>query len=352
MYGFGFLLAALLSMLLVPLVERFARRIGAIDEPVGGRKIHKRAVVRLGGLAMAGAFILTVLYALGASRQLLGLLGGIVVLVTVGVVDDIHSLGPWTKLGWQVVAAGVALAGGIGITSLTNPLGGVINLQIGRFALDWGSLHFHISPIANILSLLWMVALINAINFLDGLDGLAGGVSAIAAFIMFLLAVGPRVHQPEVALLAIILCGAAVGWLPANFYPAKMFMGDSGAYFLGLTLAMLAIYSGAKLATAALVLGIPLLDMGWAVIRRLSQHRSPFSSDRGHLHHLMLDAGLSQRQAVVIFYIIAAVFGGAALFSNSFAKLIAFVLLVVVMAVLTMVLARAAARNKAGMSQS
>ena len=189
MYGFGFLLAALLAMLLVPLVERLARRIGAIDEPVGGRKIHKRAVVRLGGLAMAGAFILTVLYALGASRQLLGLLGGIVVLVTVGVVDDIRSLGPWTKLGWQIVAAGVALAGGIGITSLTNPLGGVINLQMGRFALDWGSIHFHISPVANVLSLLWMVALINAINFLDGLDGLAGGVSAIAAFIMFLLAV-------------------------------------------------------------------------------------------------------------------------------------------------------------------
>jgi UDP-GlcNAc:undecaprenyl-phosphate/decaprenyl-phosphate GlcNAc-1-phosphate transferase len=344
-YLLAFLLATLLSAVLVPVVERLACHLGAIDLPVGGRKIHQTAVVRLGGLCMAVSFIMTVLYTLGVSRQLLGLLAGIAVLVTVGVVDDVRSLSPWHKLFWQVVAACVALAGGIGITSFTNPMGGVISLQAGRTALSLGSFHFHITPIANIFSLLWMVALINAINFLDGLDGLAGGVSGIAAVVMFALAISARVHQPEVALLAVILAGSILGWLPVNMYPARMFMGDSGAYFLGLTLAMLSIYSGAKLATAVLVLGIPLLDMGWAVLRRLYRRRSPFTADRGHLHHLMLDAGLSQRQAVAIFYLVAGVFGATALFTGSYAKLLSMVILLVVMAILTAVLMRAAKRK-------
>jgi len=176
-----------------------------------------------------------------------------------------------------------------------------------------------------------MVGLANTINFLDGLDGLAGGVSGIAAFIMFLLAVGPRVNQPEVALLAIILAGAAFGWLPYNFYPARIFMGDSGAYFLGLALAMLAIYSGAKVATAVLVLGFPIVDAVWAATRRLAKRTSPFRADRQHFHHLLLDVGMGQRQAVLTLYAVALAFGVVALLVGSFAKLIALVVMVALM---------------------
>jgi len=176
-----------------------------------------------------------------------------------------------------------------------------------------------------------MVGLANTINFLDGLDGLACGVSGIAAVVMFAVSVGPNVHQLAVAMLAIILAGAAFGFLPHNFYPARIFMGDSGAYFLGLTLAMLSIYSGAKLATAALVLGFPILDAVWAVVRRLARGVSPLKADRQHFHHLLLDAGLNQRQAVLVIYAVVATFGMVALAANSFVKFIALLVLVAVM---------------------
>jgi UDP-GlcNAc:undecaprenyl-phosphate GlcNAc-1-phosphate transferase len=177
-----------------------------------------------------------------------------------------------------------------------------------------------------------MVGLANTINFLDGLDGLASGVSGIAALVMFAAAVGPRIHQPLTALLAIILAGAAFGFLPFHFYPAKIFMGDSGAYFLGLALAMLAIYSGAKLATAVLVLGFPIADAAWAAVRRMAKGRSPFRPDRQHFHHLLLDAGMSQRQAVLTLYAVSTAFGLVALMVGSFEKLVALVILLILMA--------------------
>jgi UDP-GlcNAc:undecaprenyl-phosphate GlcNAc-1-phosphate transferase len=176
-----------------------------------------------------------------------------------------------------------------------------------------------------------MVGLANTINFLDGLDGLASGVSGIAAVVMFGVAIGPRVNQPVTALLAIILAGAAFGFLPYHFYPAKIFMGDSGAYFLGLALAMLAIYSGAKLATAVLVLGFPIFDALWAAIRRMAKRKSPFRADRRHLHHLLLDAGLSQRQAVLTLYAVSAAFGAVALLTGPFDKFVALVVLLLLM---------------------
>ncbi len=330
-YLLGLGLAFAISAVATPLVRRYAIAHGIMDRPADPRKIHRKPVAYLGGLAIFAGFAITVLVSLHINRQLAALLLGCLILVVVGVIDDMRGLSPWTKLVFQFIAAAVALAGGIGITSFTNPFGGAVLLTAGRFALTVGPVHFHITPIANILSLLWMVGLANTVNFLDGLDGLASGVSGIAATIMFALAVGPRVHQPAVAMLAIILAGAAFGFLPYNFYPARIFMGDSGAYFLGLTLAMLAIYSGAKLATAALVLGFPIVDMLWAIVRRLATGHSPFMADRGHFHHLLLDAGMSQREAVLTLYAVAAAFGIVALMIGSFAKLIALVGLVFLM---------------------
>jgi UDP-GlcNAc:undecaprenyl-phosphate GlcNAc-1-phosphate transferase len=331
-YLVGFGLAFAISAALTPAVRRYALAHGVLDRPISLRKIHTRPVPYLGGLAIFLGFLATVLLLIPVNRQLAALIGGCLVLVIVGAIDDIRGLSPWAKLGWQFVAAAIALSGGIGIAGqIHSPFGGMIDLTWGRTSFDVMGMHFHIMPVANALSLLWMVGLANTVNFLDGLDGLACGVSSIAALVMFLVAVGPNVNQPAVALLSIILAGAALGFLPYNFYPARIFMGDSGAYFLGLTLAMLSIYSGAKLATAALVLGFPIMDALWAAVRRLIRKSSPFKPDRHHFHHLLVDAGMSQRQAVLTLYAVAMGFGLIAIMVGSLAKLVALVFLMLAM---------------------
>jgi len=348
--GWHYLLAGAVAFALAaaftPWAKRLAWRVGAIDYPGEARRVHKQPTPRLGGLAIYAAFVIAVLLFLPWSRELAALLIGITILVVVGAIDDRQPVSPWVKLFWQIVASLVALSGGIGIVSLTNPLGGTFDLSWGRTAFELGGLHFHISPIANLLSIIWMVGLINVINFLDGLDGLATGVSGIAATVIFLLSVGPNVHQPIVALLAIILAGSAFGFLPYNFFPAKIFVGDSGAYLMGLTLAMLAIYSGAKLATVSLVLGFTILDGIWTVLRRVWRHASPFRPDRGHFHHLLIDAGLPQLQAVLIMYAIAIVFGTVALFTGSYAKLVTLIVLTFLMAVTILLLALLVVRRR------
>lgn len=333
-YLLAFSAAAILSALVTPLVRRYAidQQIMAMPDE---RKIHTKPIPYLGGVAIFIGFVVPALLLLPLHRRFIALLAGIFILVILGVVDDIKNLNPWYKLVWQVVAALVVLAGGIGISQLTNPLGGSVSLAAGRFSVSLYQLRFHITPVANLLSIIWMVGLVNAINFLDGLDGLACGVSAIAGLIMFLLSIGPRVNQPEVALLAIIMAGAAIGFLPYNFFPAKIFMGDGGAYFLGLTLALLSIYSGGKLATAALVLGFTIFDTIWAVIRRLYHRTAPWKPDRRHIHHLMLEAGFSQRSAVLSLYSMAALFGLVAVFAGSFVKLVSLVALFILMTATT-----------------
>jgi UDP-GlcNAc:undecaprenyl-phosphate GlcNAc-1-phosphate transferase len=294
-------------------------------------------------LAIFVGFLVATVVFMPLSRQVICLVIACLVMVVVGAIDDARDLRPLTKLAWQFVAAAVALAGGIGITVITNPLGGVIDLSWGRFAVDLFGFHFHIAPIANAVSLLWMVGVANTVNFLDGLDGLAAGVSGIAGVILFLLSMG--VNQPLVALLAIILAGSAFGFLPMNFNPAKIFMGDSGAYFLGLVLAMLSIYSGGKLATAVLVLGLPIFDAIWAVVRRLAQGRSPFSADKGHIYHLLIGAGFSQREVALALYVFALVCGLAAIFINSPGKLMAIAAMFAALAILVSVLTIASVRR-------
>jgi UDP-GlcNAc:undecaprenyl-phosphate GlcNAc-1-phosphate transferase len=170
-------------------------------------------------------------------------------------------------------------------------------------------------------------------------------VSGIAALILFLVSVSPKIDQPATAVLALILLGACLGFLRYNFFPAKIFLGDSGAYFLGMMLGSLAIISGAKLATALLVLGVPVLDAIWSVVRRLATGRSPFSADRGHFHYILVDAGLSQRKTVLLIYLLALAFGAVALLGDSLQKLIALGVLAVLIAVL-MVLFTARRRRK------
>ena len=337
-YLIAAILAAIISSGLSPLVRRLAIRIGAVDQPDGGRKIHTKPVPRLGGLAIAVGFLVPALIFVGLSRHFLALLLAAAILVTVGVVDDRNSLNAWVKLFWQIIAAMIALAGGIGITAISKPQGGSLDISWGRMLINLGPLHFHVTPIANLLSIIWIVGLVNAVNFLDGIDGLACGVSSIASFFLFALAL--TVHQPEVAVIAVILFGASLGFLPYNFFPASMFLGDSGAYFLGLILALVAIYSGGKLATAALVLGFTIVDGLITVLRRLYRRSSPFRADRSHLHHLLLEFGLSQRQTVGLYYLMAIALGILALHSGTLVKVVAIIVLAAATSLMVAILIR------------
>lgn len=321
-----FLGAGLLSYFLTRFFRFLAPKIGAIDYP-DERKIHKTPVARLGGIALFISFFILVFSLTSLDKHLIGLFIGAFILLTFGIIDDIWRLKPYQKLLGQILAVLVIVASGIGINFITNPFGGVILLDTLKIPLTLFGTTYHITFWADLFTLFWVLVLINAVNFLDGLDGLASGVSGISAFIIFLLSLSPDVSQPQTALLALVLAGVAFGFLPLNFYPAKIFMGDSGSMFLGFTLAVLAIFSGGKVATALLILGLPILDVFWAVIRRLLKGKSPFEADKKHLHHEILKSGLSQRKTVLLIYSITLIFGLLALISQSFNKLIGLILL-------------------------
>lgn len=346
-YLAAFFASFVLAAALTPIVRAIALHYGVVTRgrTQKSHALDERVIPYLGGLAIYGSFVAAALIFLPLTRQLIALIIGVTILAIVGAVDDVRRLSAAVRLGWQFLAACVVLAGGIGIVSITNPLGGSIDLSLGRFAVHIGAISFHITPIANALSILWMMGMVNTINFLDGLDGLAAGVSSIAAVVIAALALSPAVNQPLVAVLALIVAGSSLGFLPFNFFPAKIFMGDSGAYFLGITLALLAIYSGGKLATIGLVLGFTIIDALWAAIRRLRRGVHPFSADREHLHHLLIQAGLSQRLAVLLLYLLAFSFGFVALLSQSFTKLVAFIILFAAMVVLIASLIRIGKRR-------
>jgi UDP-GlcNAc:undecaprenyl-phosphate GlcNAc-1-phosphate transferase len=184
---------------------------------------------------------------------------------------------------------------------------------------------------------LWIVLMINVINWLDGVDGLASGVGLIASIILFILSISKEVNQVSTAILSIVLAGSLLGFLPFNFNPAKIFLGDIGSMFIGFMLAIFAIISGGKFATAALVLGLPILDALWVIASRLINHQVPWQADRRHLHHRLLDAGFSQRQSVLFLYAVSIFFGIIALQSGTHQKLIVFAWLVALMLILGLV---------------
>ncbi len=328
----------IVTVLLTPVIRKLAISRGIVDQP-GGRRINKGPIPRMGGLAIVLAFWLVILgfgitqpwaiefterSFLGIDRNLFGVLLGAFILAVTGIVDDVRSLPPFVKLGAQLLAAICIPLFGIHIQWLAHPLGGP-DIQLPRW-LD------------TLLIIGWIVGMINVVNWLDGLDGLATGISGIAALILFFLSTAIFVNQPATALLAIILFGGCLGFLGYNFNPAKIFLGDSGSMFLGFLLAIIAVISGGKLATAGLVLGIPILDALWVVCRRIFSGQKPWSADRKHLHHRLLDAGLSQKQTVVLYWAFSALFGSIALVSRTIGKTWAGVSIVAVMVVLGLIL--------------
>ena len=313
-----FVTALLLSLGLTPLAARFAIRTGAVDQPAP-RRVHDKPTPRFGGLPIFISFIAAIGVSLQYPRtdpyemtRLAGLAILTVLVFAVGVYDDYREMKPLPQLVVQIVAAGIAVASGVLIREIPNPLGGLpLPFETG-FAI--------------LFTLFWLVGTMNTVNWLDGIDGLAGGVVIIASAVMFIHTY--RLEQYSIALLALALAGTVLGFLPFNFYPARIFLGSAGANVLGFALGILSIIGGAKVATALLVLGIPILDVAWQIFNRLRAHKSPFAADRGHLHHRLLDLGLSQRAIVLLYYTFTAVFGALALWLPSATyKLIALVII-------------------------
>ena len=356
-FGLIFGLGALVSGILTPLVYRWCIHRGWYDLPNDPRRIHQRPTPRLGGVAIFLGFM----SALGATWLLdvpqlqrfpiesfrLGLLiVGASLLWLVMLVDDLRGLSPRVKLVAQLAAALIAV-GPYGWEWTLHDSGGARGIIATAFNTPLGQANFHKwwPPLAIGFTVFWIVGMVNALNWIDGLDGLAGGVTLIAALV--LAAHTFSLGQYSLVLLPLALAGACAGFLPYNLHPARIFMGDSGAMVLGYLLAICSIIGGAKLATALLVLGIPLLDGVWMIIWRRLRGTRATSADRAHLHHKLYDLGLSQRQVVGFYYGVSAVFGSLALLlPASWLKLIALLILTLLMGGLLLGLARHSARAK------
>lgn len=332
-----FLTAFLICVFLTPLTSRVAARFGFIDDPKQSNKpgtIHKRVVPRAGGLPIYVAVLLASLIFIGISKKMLGILGGGLILVIVGLIDDRINLKSYHKLIAQLLAALVVVASGIGIAFITNPLfvignfggfGDVIRLDSLRFVFTFWGIH-SILILADIFALFWVVWVINMVNFSTGVDGQMPGIVIITLFVIFAVTLRFIAGDPSqilVARLAMIGAGATSGFLIFNFYPARIFPGDSGSYFLGFLIAVLAILSGAKVGTAILVMLVPLTDGVFTIIRRVIAGKSPFLGDRGHLQHRLMQLGWGQRRISLFYWFWCAILGAAALFLHSTQKLFA-----------------------------
>jgi UDP-GlcNAc:undecaprenyl-phosphate/decaprenyl-phosphate GlcNAc-1-phosphate transferase len=298
----GFALALAIVLLLTPGVGRFARILGVVDEPGDGRRLHIRPTPRLGGIALLLGIFVPALAFLPLDGPYRGILLGAAVATTVGAIDDFRGLPWWGKLAGQLAAAGIAIGFGVNVDRFTFPGFGSQELP------DWFS-----GP----ATLVWIVAIMNMVNFLDGMDGLAAGICAIAGTTFAVI--GLSLGVPDAALLAAIVAGACFGFLHHNFYPARIFMGDSGALLLGFLLATLAVEGLVKTAALAtlvlplIVLAIPIIDTSFVFAKRLKYRQPLYTADRTHLHHRFLSIGFSQRRAALYMYLWCLILAAAAL---------------------------------------
>ncbi len=334
-YFLYFLIAFCLSVFLIKILKPLAEKKLLLDIPKSPRKIHNIPIPYLGSALILSFLTTLVIYLLFKQKVVLpiptkfffGIILGSLILLVGGFLDDKYDLKPKYSFAFPALACLVIVMSGIGvgITEISNPFGNPINIAY-KFSLY----NFYFS-IPALLIWLWLMGMIYTTKFLDGLDGLCSGISLIGGMTLFALSLTDKINQPVTASLAIIFCGSILGFLIYNFNPAKVFLGESGSTFLGFFLGVLAIILGGKIATAVLVMGIPILDVAWAIVRRLWYKQSPFKADRSHLHHRLLDIGLSQKQAVLTLYALSAGFGFTAVFLQSMGKLIALIALFCVM---------------------
>ncbi len=315
--------SGLIALVLTPIIRSLMGGQGIVDAP-NHRRINTSPVPRGGGIAVVIAFLvvgggLTLLRShFGAmpssgnitTGQLVALFLGGAVAAFIGALDDVFDLRARWQFAGQIGLAVLPVALGVGVVIINNPFGpGII-----VFA----------TPFAIAFTLVWIIGMLNSMNFIDGLDGLSTGIALIAALTLGVLSLTPTVNQPFVAVMCFAFAGGLLGFLRYNFQPASIFQGTSGVLFMGYTLAILSILGAAKVVVAILVLGVPIIDTFWVIVRRLLNGRSPFTPDRGHIHHRLLDLGLGHRSTVLLIYAICAGLGVMSLVASTATQVYAF----------------------------
>lgn len=324
-----------LSVVLTDVVMLLAKRFQVLDHPDGGRKRHARAIPLMGGAAIYTSFAIVMLALLLftdhltagdiTAKQIGGFLFGGLILIVGGILDDKFDLSPKKSIWFPVLAALAAVSVGIGPSKITNPIGGAFDVP---------------EVISAVFTFAWLMGMIYTTKLLDGLDGLATGVSSIGALMIALLALSTTFYQPDVGLMALVAFAILLGFLLWNTHPAQVFLGEGGSTFVGYMIGVLAIISGSKVATALLVVGVPALDVFFVLTQRVLRGGSPAVGDRLHLHHKLGDLGLSQRQIVAIYYLVALLFGLTTLIFESWQKLLALAILAILMLVLILILSK------------
>lgn len=298
-----FITAFILALVFTPIAIKIAPKIGAVDIPKDNRRMHTKAMPRFGGMAIYIGTVASMLIFLPFSTKLMGVIAGGTLMFLVGIIDDLRNLPAKVKLGFQILCAFILFQFSVSISFIGNPFGD------GYYFFPW--------IVSLLVTVIWIVGITNTINLIDGLDGLAGGVAFIASISIGYAAYINGNTEASMAMLAI--AGGALGFLPFNFNPAKIFMGDGGALFLGFMLAGLSVMSPMKSATVlatvvpVLVLGLPIFDTAFAILRRVINKRPIMEADKGHLHHRIMAAGLGQRRTVLTLYGISGVMGVAAI---------------------------------------
>ncbi|MFT8887513.1 MAG: MraY family glycosyltransferase [Ethanoligenens sp.] len=345
--GLTLILAIAIAYVCTPFVIKLAHRIGWLDIPKDKRRMHKKPIPLLGGLSIIAGFLLStliVLLILGRfseyyppriAQLMIQILPGAAIIAVMAFFDDRFNLPPLPRLAIQCVAAGIAVALGARIQFVSLP----VRLFGGPIALgNWLSI---------LITVIWIVGMTNAMNWIDGLDGLAAGIASIASGTLLILATLQGRPQLSVAVLTAALAGGCLGLLPYNRNPARIFMGDTGAMFLGYVLGVISIqglfkfYAAISFLVPILILALPILDTSSAILRRLSEGKSPFAADRSHIHHQLIDMGLSQKQAVWFLYAVSATLSIIAILFTVFGKIIGwrFLLLALVIVLITSLIA-------------
>ncbi len=283
------------TLVLTPVAGAIANRLNIVDRP-GGRHQHARVIPKLGGLSIYISLSVVALLSLGRSTRLLEILGVGFIFLLIGIIDDAFHLTPWTKLFGQLAGAIVLVMCGVTISSFGNPL----TTQL-----------YSLGGLAMLVTVLWIVSTVNIVNLTDGIDGLVSGLTIISGIVLAILSF--KTGHPNTGKLTLIFVGAVAGFWVYNFYPAKIFLGDSGSMLIGFMLAVLGFQGGAKIATAFLVLGVPILDAGLIVAYRFLSHRPIYQGDRNHLHFRLLDSGMSQIKVCLLLYGVSAILGAIAL---------------------------------------
>jgi UDP-GlcNAc:undecaprenyl-phosphate GlcNAc-1-phosphate transferase len=344
----GFFAAGAITLAATPVVRGYARRFGMVDRPEA-RRVNKRAIARGGGIAILLGFVIVSVALLTANSVIglhfvdrpqiitrpktLALLGGAVLAVGIGLLDDWFQLrARWQFIG-QFVLAAVAVGLGIAVTSINDPFAAKGTLVLSDLPIS--------DVVVVVATFIWIVGMINSMNFIDGLDGLSSGIALIAAVTLGVISLTADPIQPYVAMFCFVLAGALAGFLRWNFHPASIFAGTSGIMLIGYVLAVLSILGSAKIAVAALVLGVPIIDTFWIIVRRVATGRSPSSPDRGHIHHRLLDLGLSHRGTVLVIYAVCLVLAAMSIvLSSGTGQMYAFMGLAVVFGLALLVIER------------